>query len=628
MKFSQWFSASKLDVWRDHYLRYKALKAQLRVIARHAGYEQTTLYREFHALLLGELSKVDDFYCMLMGMQTDKWELTHQRLNDALRLKQGSRQERLLDELKETSEGICLCLSNLYDFSLANYKAFNHLMFSIEKRAEGDLYAELQEDFNAALSTMSFVGKYTGHKLVNSVLTLKDEILVQVAIHFFDGNLESARTCLVTIKDENNISKLSIFTLGLFLGLCLMIVVVIAAICIEANLDVDKDHSFSMVFPMLRCLLLFAFYSLMQSFQVYIWNVFSIDYQHLLKYQIRVPPVATHLARGMMFSASFLVCFAWYISSRASIIQTEHVVIPDTYTPLVGWGVIFLWMFGSPHKWFNYSGRRFVTKILLRSMASPFTTSDFTVSPSQHVFFTDQLVSLVIPLLDLEYTFCFYLSSDKLSCSNHMRIIPTLVTFFPLLVRFLQCFRYLYEAQTYYHPQAINAGKYLSSIIVIELSYAYKFLGGQLVYLWVVAAFFSSCYSFAWDLTRDWGLLRSDSKYRFLRQKLVYKSPKLYYWAIVSNLVLRFTWILSISPNIVNETIRPELFTMILGMAEVFRRSQWNVLRMENEQIMTQERLGVTDIKTGIRTMSRPLLAESYKHTEGGTAKLRRNYSI
>jgi hypothetical protein len=627
MKFSQWFSANRLDVWRSHYLRYKALKYQLRVIAKHEGSEQAGLFREFHTLLLSEMGKVDDFYCSLFMMQQDKWELTAHRLNEVSRMPHSSNREQQMDEIKNIAEGTYLCLLNLDDFSLQNYKAFKHFMYSIEKKAEASLAKMLRADFEVALADMSFVGQFTGHKLVNSATVLREEIVELVAKHYFEGHLHSAQTCLGKLKTEATLSKLSIFALGLFLGLGVMIVIVIIAECIEAHLDVDKDQHFSMVFPMFRCLMLFAFYSLLQSADVFVWNLFSIDYQHILKFQMRMPPVSTHLTRGVMFSAAFLVCFAWYISSRLEIVQTQYVIVSDIYTPLVGWTVIFIWLFALPYKWFSYSGRSFITKILLRSIASPFTKPDFTVRSRQHVFFTDQLISLVIPLTDLEYTLCFYLSSDRLSCQDHMRLGPILVTFFPLVVRMLQCSRYLWEAKTYYHPQALNAGKYLSSIIVVTFSYAYKSLGGELVVLWVIAAVISSSYSYLWDLTKDWGLLNADSKHKFLRPKLIYKSPKVYYWAMISNLLLRFTWILTISSNIVFESMRPELFTMMLGMAEVFRRIQWNIFRMEFEHTQALDRLTIAELRTGVLTMARPLLRDSFVRPEVKKLKRNRVYS-
>ena len=85
----------------------------------------------------------------------------------------------------------------------------------------------------------------------------------------------------------------------------------------------------------------------------------------------------------------------------------------------------------------------------------------------------------------------------------------------------------------------------------------------------------------------DWGLFRHfkrDGK-RFLREKLVYH-PYFYYYAIVSDLFLRFVWIFAIwlygsKTDVYN---RMQGTTAILITCEAFRRSQWALLRIENEQ--------------------------------------------
>lgn len=52
-----------------------------------------------------------------------------------------------------------------------------------------------------------------------------------------------------------------------------------------------------------------------------------------------------------------------------------------------------------------------------------------------------------------------------------------------------------------------------------------------------------------WDVTMDWGLLRGTIKgRRLLRDRLKY--PKsLYYFSMITNLILRFTWILTLLPT-------------------------------------------------------------------------------
>lgn len=69
-----------------------------------------------------------------------------------------------------------------------------------------------------------------------------------------------------------------------------------------------------------------------------------------------------------------------------------------------------------------------------------------------------------------------------------------------------------------------------------------------------------------------------------MRDKLAYDSPRFYYICMIINLPLRFTWALSISPNITEILgIWPQFWTMIISSLELFRRFLWNFIRVEKE---------------------------------------------
>jgi EXS family len=61
-------------------------------------------------------------------------------------------------------------------------------------------------------------------------------------------------------------------------------------------------------------------------------------------------------------------------------------------------------------------------------------------------------------------------------------------------------------------------------------------------------AFLSTIYSYSWDIVMDWGLLRGTTpERRWLRDRL--KFPKrFYYFSMATNLLLRFTWLLTLIP--------------------------------------------------------------------------------
>ena len=86
----------------------------------------------------------------------------------------------------------------------------------------------------------------------------------------------------------------------------------------------------------------------------------------------------------------------------------------------------------------------------------------------------------------------------------------------------------------------------------------------------------------------DWGLFRQNeygSPNRFLREKINY-APMFYYWAIFSDFILRYIYIVFLynlgQPDSFFNNL--ELMFIISVYAEGIRRAQWALLRVENEQ--------------------------------------------
>lgn len=91
----------------------------------------------------------------------------------------------------------------------------------------------------------------------------------------------------------------------------------------------------------------------------------------------------------------------------------------------------------------------------------------------------------------------------------------------------------------------MNAGKYFS-VILIQFAniFKHKLKGEVTLSVFIGISIISTLYCYAWDLYMDWGLLRSTEQgKRFLRQKIMLPQW-FYYYAIVSNLVMRFAWVL------------------------------------------------------------------------------------
>mmetsp|Transcript_3692 Transcript_3692/g.7899 ORF Transcript_3692/g.7899 Transcript_3692/m.7899 type:complete len:639 (-) Transcript_3692:13-1929(-) len=609
MKFGNWFSENRLDFWLQHYLRYKFAKQLLLPLSLTTQLSLEHSISSFFDVLTEDLGKVESFYCKMERMQREKWAQAMDRLQH------GNKSNRAMQMLQETCEGIYMALSNLNSFALVNYRGFMHLIEKERERLKhyGKGHPEM-EKFEEILHQAEFAGRYVDKQLVNSCTRLMKDFQNQFAFHFFEGDIESAKKCLQSLTPGKQFTRFDTFMLGLFTGLGVMTAIVLGIICYEAGLDVDENKQFSVVFPLFRGAITFSLYTLLIGWNIYVWNHYSIDYKHLMKFRMNIPPAIRFLAQGVMLTVIFLISFGLYIVLQADLIL--NFFLPDVCVPLLSWIFLTLWLVMPLQGWCRYSGRTFIAQILLASFISPFSKVEF-----RHVFVIDQLVSMVIPLVDLEYSICYYTNFTSVgNCANKLRFAPLCIMIFPFVIRTMQCLRLVWESGSILHPQTINAGKYFSSVVVILANYCYKYYGGFWIYVWIVCAFLSTCYSICWDLVKDWGLIE-DSAFHFgLRRKLIYKKPYIYYTVIGLNLLLRLTWTLTISPSVVFAMIRPELFTMLLGIGEVYRRIQWNFVRMEWEQLSVTKKEGCLSMLQTQRTLAKPLLSQMTMSTGDNSA--------
>jgi len=97
----------------------------------------------------------------------------------------------------------------------------------------------------------------------------------------------------------------------------------------------------------------------------------------------------------------------------------------------------------------------------------------------------------------------------------------------------------------------------------------------------VFGVIYSVCTS-SWDILMDWSLLKRNCKYPLLRNELVFESVwPVYYFALISNVILRFAWVIYLIPSPASMTLK----VFIIALLEVLRRFQWNFYRLENEHL-------------------------------------------
>mmetsp|Transcript_1317 Transcript_1317/g.1178 ORF Transcript_1317/g.1178 Transcript_1317/m.1178 type:complete len:203 (-) Transcript_1317:46-654(-) len=174
---------------------------------------------------------------------------------------------------------------------------------------------------------------------------------------------------------------------------------------------------------------------------------------------------------------------------------------------------------------------------------------------------------------------------DTNQCHSKM-FWAILAWYLPFHIRFWQCINKWWTTGDAF-PHLVNAGKYFASIIMICANYFFGRDPSLRNYI-IALTLFATVYSYIWDIVMDWGLMRDK---RMLRKQILYP-PSYYYFSSFTNLFLRFAWVLGFLPA----TYWPDFFrsveglTLALAVMEIYRRAQWSLFRLENENINNYEK--------------------------------------
>ena len=347
------------------------------------------------------------------------------------------------------------------------------------------------------------------------------------------------------------------------------------------NIDIDEDPELRSVFPMYRTYGIICLYLWFIGLNIKTWEDIKINYRALFSFKINKNSIINIWLCASVFCSFLFLAFLLYFITRTPIginfgLNLYNIV---DILPALIWLSLLLYFF-CPFKIVNYEGRNNVKKLFSECIASILIPIEF-----KHIWFMDQLTSLIGPMRDIEYTFCYYsyyvnhFETRQLYCSSS-RVVYLIIAIFPNLFRCLQVGRQMIDNQKVF-PYIFNIGKYTFNIIVATFSFLSQF--HQVFYFfWLANAFISGCYSSFWDLKMDWGYFEGCNNFP-LRKKNKFKNKFLCILSIPIDIILRFLWMLSISPEIMSQYIRPEFLALVLYTLEMIRRAIWNFIRVEFE---------------------------------------------
>eukprot|EP00656_Telonema_subtile_P051492 TRINITY_DN6938_c0_g1_i6.p1 TRINITY_DN6938_c0_g1~~TRINITY_DN6938_c0_g1_i6.p1 ORF type:complete len:477 (-),score=153.41 TRINITY_DN6938_c0_g1_i6:322-1752(-) len=267
-------------------------------------------------------------------------------------------------------------------------------------------------------------------------------------------------------------------------------------------------------------------------------------------------------------------------------------------------------------------------------------------APFVHVAFkdfyvADQLTTLAISLVDFEFSMCYLFAggfddssaTESHACVDQNNTLKPYIAMIPSWWRLMQCFRRYWDScpataegvlgkdlKAGDKGQLWNALKYGCAFPVTITSVIRKAHDNSDVTtgFWIVAVAVGALYKLYWDIYKDWGL--GDLSNRYLRtpkkdqdgnilpnrMNHLYPIP-CYYMAIAANVVLRFGWAMTVSPQFIN----PDGLTTGLACAEILRRGLWNLFRVENQHLHNCDDFRAVSFRTN------GLLGKTAKHVDG-----------
>ncbi|KAJ0253377.1 SPX domain-containing protein [Hirschfeldia incana] len=417
----------------------------------------------------------------------------------------------------------------------------------------------------------------------DEVVRLMERVEATFIKHFANANRTKGMNILRP-KAKRERHRLT-FSTG-FLGGCIFsLIVALAAIIRTRHLlqQEDQEQYMNTMFPLYSLFGFIVLHIIMYAANIYYWKRYKVNYSFIFGFK-----QGTELGYRQVLLVGFsigvfaLLCVLANLDMEADPETKDYQALTELL-PLCLFIAMFV-VLVLPFKFFYGSTRLFFLTSLFHCLAAPLykvTLPDF--------FLGDQLTSQVQALRSIEFYICYYGWGDfrhrKNTCNtSSYKAFIFIVAVIPYLSRLLQCMRRLFEEKN--PEQGWNGLKYFLTIVAVCLRTAYSIQKHQVAWR-VLAAIFSviaAIFSTWWDFVHDWGLLNRTSKNRWLRDKLLIPQKKVYFIAMILNVLLRFAWIQTVLDFKFSFMHRETMITVVASL-EIIRRGIWNFFRLENEHL-------------------------------------------
>uniref|UniRef100_A0A3Q2H881 Solute carrier family 53 member 1 n=1 Tax=Equus caballus TaxID=9796 RepID=A0A3Q2H881_HORSE len=593
MKFAEHLSAHITPEWRKQYIQYEAFKDMLYSAQDQAPSVEVTdedtvkryfakFEEKFFQTCEKELAKINTFYSEKLAEAQRRFATLQNELQSSLDAQKESTgvttlrqrrkpvfhlsheervQHRNIKDLKLAFSEFYLSLILLQNYQNLNFTGFRKILKKHDKILETSRGADWR------VAHVEVAPFYTCKK-INQLISETEAVVTN---ELEDGDRQKAmkRLRVPPLGAAQPAPAWTTFRVGLFCGIFIVlnITLVLAAIF---KLETDRS-----IWPLIRLyrggFLLIEFLFLL-GINTYGWRQAGVN--HVLIFELNP---RSNLSHQHLFEIAGFLGILWCLSLLACFFAPVS-VIPTYVYPLVLYGFMVFFLI-NPTKTFYYKSRFWLLKLLFRVFTAPFHKVGFA-----DFWLADQLNSLSVILMDLEYMICFY--SFELKWDESEGLLPN-------------------DSEERGHSDTV-----------------------VFFYLWIVFCIISSCYTLIWDLKMDWGLFdKNAGENTFLREEIVYPQKAYYYCAIIEDVILRFAWTVQIS--ITSMTLLPhsgDIIATVFAPLEVFRRFVWNFFRLENEHLNNcGEFRAVRDISVAPLNADDQTLLEQMMDQEDGVRNRQKN---
>ena len=456
----------------------------------------------------------------------------------------------------------------LHSFHSVNNLAIKKIDKKIIKILKMNGILDVKETLEEAQNEFTFF-----NTSINKLVELRKKIKKVYSLEFTNNDIQKASRELESrLQGAGKIkhSKLIFFYLGISISITVFLILL-------SYINPSNDYSMSVFFPAFNFGLVIIESLIGVGFVVAILKKYRINYVYILE----IDPKA-RLGSSEMFKNGLMMLTVWMIIILMFRLALNFGFFYNKFTLFALLINLFLVVFlFLPFHILYYSFRKGVIKVLIRNF---FPIGKNTVRFKDFLF-GDILTSLNKPFASLILGYCLMRCQEcetevkRISECNRETVPCLIVLFYPFFIRFTQCInRYYYTRQKW--PHLGNTLKYVGGLSNAICAWLYgRYKTDWSLYAHIAVGIVSQSYMLFWDIYVDWGLGRCNGKNFFLRDKIVYPK-KMYYMAIIIDAILRFSWTWNFIP--IDKSL-DEWKNLVTALLEAYRRIQWCVFRIENE---------------------------------------------